>query len=445
LLVDAIGDVVFECDVVSGDGRLVELSVVLEMVVSTTADSVAGVDGDVVFEFDVVSIEGRLVEPSLVLELVISTDTVSFGVVELFGDVVFDCELVSAAVTLVEPSVVLELAIDVAIEQVVNIVVSPASSFEGIPTVDLVVSPSSGLENSAIGVFTISRSSASVADLSSPLTVSLSVGGTASFGVGAASVVIPAGMLAVDVTLTAIGDVVFEPDETVVLTVLPSVVAYQLGGNVSAVWTIANDDASVQTLLLHFNGVNGSTAIVDSSSNPVAVTAVGGAAISTLQSKFGGSSLRVNGSGSYVQIADVPGLEIGSKDFTIDFWIYRQGAGYFFSKGDLFAVNSMYFSYSPNENNFISTQGVIITKASTAPPLNTWTHVVLIRKNGVVYQFVNGNQTHTYSLFAISDDAIGFRIGGTIVAYFDEFRIVVGQADPAFFTGAFLVPTSPYV
>ena len=51
------------------------------------------------------------------------------------------------------------------------------------------------------------------------------------------------------------------------------------------------------SLLLHGDGTNGSTTIVDSSSSSKTVTAVGDAQISTAQSKFGGSSIYFDGTG----------------------------------------------------------------------------------------------------------------------------------------------------
>ena len=50
-------------------------------------------------------------------------------------------------------------------------------------------------------------------------------------------------------------------------------------------------------LLLHANGVNGSTQIRDERGH--AVTCNGNAAISTTQSKFGGSSLGFDGTGDF--------------------------------------------------------------------------------------------------------------------------------------------------
>ena len=55
------------------------------------------------------------------------------------------------------------------------------------------------------------------------------------------------------------------------------------------------------SLLLHGDGANGSTTIVDSSPSPKTVTAVGNAQISTTQSKFGGSSLAFDGAGDYLE------------------------------------------------------------------------------------------------------------------------------------------------
>lgn len=63
------------------------------------------------------------------------------------------------------------------------------------------------------------------------------------------------------------------------------------------------DFASV-ALLLHMDGANGSASFTDSSGNAHAVTANGGAQISTAQSKFGGSSADFDAVDSYLSVAD---------------------------------------------------------------------------------------------------------------------------------------------
>jgi len=80
------------------------------------------------------------------------------------------------------------------------------------------------------------------------------------------------------------------------------------------------------SLLLHGDGANGSTTIVDSSTSPKTVTAVGNAQISTAQSKFGGASLAFDGAGDYLTIPDDSSFDFGFNDFTIEGWIYTQKA-----------------------------------------------------------------------------------------------------------------------
>jgi hypothetical protein len=53
------------------------------------------------------------------------------------------------------------------------------------------------------------------------------------------------------------------------------------------------------SLLMHFNGTNGSTTMTDSSKNNYSFTATNGAAISTAQSKFGGASVFLDGTNDY--------------------------------------------------------------------------------------------------------------------------------------------------
>ncbi len=75
------------------------------------------------------------------------------------------------------------------------------------------------------------------------------------------------------------------------------------------------------SLLLHCDGENGSTAVIDSSQYAHAVTVFGGAAISTASMLFGKPSLLFDGAGDYCVLPDTTALELGSGDFTIEFQI----------------------------------------------------------------------------------------------------------------------------
>ena len=57
------------------------------------------------------------------------------------------------------------------------------------------------------------------------------------------------------------------------------------------------------SLLLRGNGINGSTTIIDESATPKTVTVYGNAQISTAQSKFGGASIYLDGTGDYLGLS----------------------------------------------------------------------------------------------------------------------------------------------
>jgi uncharacterized delta-60 repeat protein len=127
----------------------------------------------------------------------------------------------------------------------------------GEPEVTVTVSPSAVAEDGSTNlVYTFTRS---VAD-SSPLTVSFSVGGTATFGddytqTGAASfdatsgtVVIAAGQTTATVTVDPTADPTVEPDETVILTVTAGA-GYTVGTPAGSTGTIQNDDGSANLAL----------------------------------------------------------------------------------------------------------------------------------------------------------------------------------------------------
>ncbi len=74
-------------------------------------------------------------------------------------------------------------------------------------------------------------------------------------------------------------------------------------------------------LLLHFTGADASTTFTDSSPSPKTFTAVGNAQIDTAQKKFGSASAQFDGSGDCIHTPDTAHLELGSGDWTLDFWV----------------------------------------------------------------------------------------------------------------------------
>ena len=218
------------------------------------------------------------------------------------------------------------------------------------------------------------------------------------------------------------------------------------------------------SLLLHGDGTNGSTTIVDSSSSPKAVTAVGDAQISTAQSKFGGSSLAFDGTGDYLTSAANSAFDLGSGDYTIELWVRLISAsnyGGIVGKGQIGVVNSTAYSLEfDNTSNAISLWignntppsfgSYVVTGTTNIRTSAVWTHLAVSRSGNNTRLFVNGTQegstyTTAYTIAAGNPLWIG---GGfyapttnNINGYIDDLRITKGVAR---YTSNFTPPTAPF-
>jgi|ETNvirnome_2_300_1030623.scaffolds.fasta_scaffold04488_4 hypothetical protein len=106
----------------------------------------------------------------------------------------------------------------------------------------------------------------------------------------------------------------------------------------SAVGSTVGDVYFPQTLLsLPFDGANGATTTSDLSNHNHTVTFNGDAQISTAQSKFGSSSLYLDGSGDYVEINSVASKLSAASAFTIEGWFKLPDSS---DVGILWAINS---------------------------------------------------------------------------------------------------------
>jgi pyrrolidone-carboxylate peptidase len=285
-----------------------------------------------------------------------------------------------------------------------------------------------------------------------PLTVNYTLGGTATNGTDyqlvGTSITFSAGSSTVGLIIDHIDDVLTEGTETVTLT-LSANSGYAIATPAPVSINILDDDVETSSsLLLHFDGYNGSQFMVDSSPNGLNAFGTSTGLISIVQSKFGGSSLHTTGAvTSFIDIPDSPSLELANNDFTIDFWMYRMSTGYAFSKGNTAYTYSFYCNYITNRLVFHLENNSISDQPTTPPPLNTWAHLAYTRQNGVFREFLNGTQTRSYLLGTISDTPNSTYFGalttvGGINAHFDELRIVIGRAD---YTANFTPPTVPYI
>jgi Concanavalin A-like lectin/glucanases superfamily len=99
-----------------------------------------------------------------------------------------------------------------------------------------------------------------------------------------------------------------------------------IGSSVFAVGSAAFDDGYAEIevnlnsnltpirptfFLMHADGIDGSTSIIDSGQHSVPITVFGGAVLSSAQSKFGSTSVSFNGIDAYLEAATFPNIHFG--------------------------------------------------------------------------------------------------------------------------------------
>jgi hypothetical protein len=203
------------------------------------------------------------------------------------------------------------------------------------------------------------------------------------------------------------------------------------------------------SLLLHGDGANGSTTIIDNSPSPKTVTAFGDAQISTAQSKFGGASIAFDGTGDYLDAASSADFAFGTGDFTIEFWAHFQlSAAY-----QIFVATKLLGGATDGWSVFVSPSGLIglysngfIVQGGSLSS-NTFYHIAVTRASGLVRAFANGSQVGTTASntqnFTRNTLAVGANVGGTetLNGYIDDLRITKGVAR---YTSNFTPPTAPF-
>ena len=193
------------------------------------------------------------------------------------------------------------------------------------------------------------------------------------------------------------------------------------------------------SLLLNFNGTNGSTTFTDSSSSPKTATVFGNSQISTAQSKFGGSSLLLDGNADYLTFASSPDFAL-SGDFTIETWIYPtslQDWDGIFSVGS-FTNNYLTFRLAANGNLEAWLNGFGNRFVGGTVSTNTWSHVALVRfgtGTNNVKIYLNGvSVAQTTSTYSVPQAlvCIGRSYPDATTEYFngyvDSFRLTKGIA-----------------
>ena len=216
-------------------------------------------------------------------------------------------------------------------------------------------------------------------------------------------------------------------------------------------------------LLIHSDTTDASTTFADSASGH-AITPAGNAQHSTTQKKWGKTGIKFDGTGDYISTPDHVDLQMGTGNFTIDFWTRFDDLSAdrtFFSSTEVANPNDyVWFKYSgaPNPGactfylNEVNNSSMTLS-AAWSPAINTWYHMALIRGwggNANSWAITIDGKEHTSKTDTDSWPAEGlgdFLIGmgrlssDPMYGYIVEFRIVKGEA---MWTTNFIPPAGPY-
>jgi hypothetical protein len=301
-----------------------------------------------------------------------------------------------------------------------------------------------------------------------PLTISFTVGGTATYNVdytvsGAASfsttvgsVTIGIGQTSATMVMTPVPDSTPEADETIILTPIASPGVFVIGSGSNWTGTITNDDTDASfssvVLLLQPVGADNSTAFVDLSSYARTITTIG-------DTKILGNRASFDGSGDNLSAASSTALAMDSGDFTIELiFTTSQTSSYpaFLSRRDSSFGSGSWAFYASDGTGKINifwadfSGSAPILAASAATNDGTQHHVAWVRSGTTHTLFVDGVSVATATSSAsMPDISFPLIIGGEASTARDYagtikgLRITKGVARySASFTPPSLFPTS---
>ena len=210
-------------------------------------------------------------------------------------------------------------------------------------------------------------------------------------------------------------------------------------------------------LLIQSDTTDGSTTFTDSSASPHNITATGDVHHETDQKKFGASSIHFDGSGDKLEVTTSVPSALGTGDWTIEMWFYRDsvsgGSGYSYLmdyRNDDGSGNhvmpALYLNNSGVIELFVNGSAIV---QSSAVSLDTWYHLAVVKSSGTTKMYLNGTQTgsdYSDSNNYVATDLItigeyGPYDGYALDGYIEDIRITKGHAR---YTENFSVPTEAF-
>lgn len=212
--------------------------------------------------------------------------------------------------------------------------------------------------------------------------------------------------------------------------------------------------------LLHFDGADGSTTIIDEKG--LTWTVAGSAQIDTAQSVFGGASLLKSADSDYILLPPNVGMNFGTGDFTLEFWHRRAALGartilgsgqgsYDPAASVTLFFNSTYPSAADGAITFVysATPLAVIDSGAFTPAVGDFAHIAITCQSGTKRMFIDGQLTDSVTdsypvdLSAGSGTFLG-RSGWSSVGssgHYDDFRVTKGVAR---YTANFIPPSAPF-
>lgn len=209
-------------------------------------------------------------------------------------------------------------------------------------------------------------------------------------------------------------------------------------------------------LLLHCDDGSTSTTLADATQYAQTAKCYGTCAPSSAQSMFGGSSVKTgNANGNFFAVGTNQTMDFGTADFTIEGFVYpvSQGAdgGAILGRWDGTNNDFLLARNADGSMGVYLNGSLVLTTSAGDLPLNTWTHIALVRSTGTVYAYIGGtgkgnaafaaaiNCTHGVPLYFGQANQSG---GATwLESYYDEIRVSNGLAQ---YSGNFTPPAAPF-
>lgn len=200
-------------------------------------------------------------------------------------------------------------------------------------------------------------------------------------------------------------------------------------------------------LMLHCNGTDGSTTILDSSLGAKAISVVGTAQLDTAQKVFGTASLYLPIAGDYITAADSTDWDVSTGAYTFECRfrvetpsgtarvLFNTGGG--FGGGSAKGVAVAIVSSGASSGISVYQNGINLGNLSYTFAAATWYTLRVSRSGTVIYVFINGVSIGTYTGAGTDLDGgtEGVSVGGhsasanfTFLGWMDEIRFDKGVA-----------------